>query len=252
VTSEPRRSAMGDDTAPGTATRRPAEDDAGETTWPSAMWTPTRPEPGDTAGTGDEARPVPTWTPADPDTDEADGTNETDAPRVVTGTVEPPTGLDDPRRGDDIAPPAPAGRAAGPATVNGSADAPVTAPQPVTTTAAARFTPMTASPDTDGSEAPLLGDADSLRANWQRLQARFVDEPRRSVEDAADMVEHTVQTLVGALRERQTQLRGTWEGGGTSDGLNGEPMAGDSVDSTEQLRLVMRRYRALFEQICGQ
>lgn len=177
-----------------------------------------------------------------------------------------------------------------------------------------------------GSHEPLLGDAAALRANWQRVQGDFVDDPRAAVSNAADLVEHTAQALVGALRQRQQELRGLWDetaagdagaardggwllggrvrrdrprhrgrqgagpipgwlGGGRvrpagpggerlADGTpyGGHPRADDSptgggspeaagvspeaaggmpaADTTEHLRLVMQRYRALFNQIC--
>jgi hypothetical protein len=53
--------------------------------------------------------------------------------------------------------------------------------------------------DLDG---PLLADAAGLRASWRRVQARFVDDPGEAVADAASVVEHTAQALVGALRQR--------------------------------------------------
>jgi hypothetical protein len=61
-------------------------------------------------------------------------------------------------------------------------------------------------------DAPLIGDAAGLRASWQRIQAEFVDDPREAVVDAAALVEHVTQTLVGTLRQRQQRLRGMWDG----------------------------------------
>jgi hypothetical protein len=99
--------------------------------------------------------------------------------------------------------------------------------------------------------APLLGDAVGLRASWQQAAAEFVDDPRGAVADAAELVEHTAQTLVGALQQRQRQLRGQWENG-TAAGVNGtdEGVSGTSgtVD-TEELRHLMQSYRALFNQL---
>jgi hypothetical protein len=119
-----------------------------------------------------------------------------------------------------------------------------------------------AAPDADATRAlprpapadmnePLLGDVDGLRARWQRAQAGFVDDPREAVGDAADLIEQTAQALVGALRQRQRQLRVLWEHGptdpgpGTADGRPATPGA-----DTEHLRQMMQRYRALFNQLC--
>lgn len=152
--------------------------------------------------------------------------------------------------------------------------------------------------------APLIGDSAGLRANWRRVQAGFVDDPRAAVSDAADLVEHAAQALVDALRQRQKQLRDLWDGplagdagaprdsgwpvagrlpglrsrrargagdtyrapdgagslgAATATPADGKPDAGASdgpaaavavTDVTEHLRLVMLRYRTLFDQIC--
>jgi hypothetical protein len=99
--------------------------------------------------------------------------------------------------------------------------------------------------------APLLGDTVGLRASWQQAAAEFVDDPRAAVADAAELVEHTAQTLVGALQQRQRQLRGQWENG-TATGVTGSDAgvgeASGTVD-TEELRQLMQSYRALFNQL---
>jgi hypothetical protein len=98
-----------------------------------------------------------------------------------------------------------------------------------------------------GLDEPLLGDADGFRARWQRAQAGFIDDPREAVGDAADLIEQTAQALVGALRQRQRELRVLWE-----RGLAEETAPADATDGadTEHLRLMMQRYRALFNQLC--
>ena len=69
----------------------------------------------------------------------------------------------------------------------------------------------TAQPGAADADGPLVGDAAGLRASWHRIQAEFVDDPRESVADAAALVEHAAQVLVGTLRQRQEQLRGMWD-----------------------------------------
>jgi hypothetical protein len=81
-----------------------------------------------------------------------------------------------------------------------------------------------------------------MRASWQQVQAAFVDDPKAAVSDAADLIDVAVQALVEALRQRQRQLRDI-SGGGTATGVS-------DVPDTEQLRLVMQRYRSLFNQLC--
>jgi hypothetical protein len=95
----------------------------------------------------------------------------------------------------------------------------------------------------DQTDGALLADA-GLRAGWQRIQVGFVDDPREAVADAADLVEHTAQAFVGALQQRQRRLRGIWDGDRRPDG------APEQMTDTEQLRLVMQRYRSLFDQLC--
>ena len=96
----------------------------------------------------------------------------------------------------------------------------------------------------DQTDGALLADAARLHAGWQRVQAGFVDDPREAVADAADLVEHTAQAFVGVLQQRQRRLRGIWDGDGRPDGT------AEQITDTEQLRLVMQRYRSLFDQLC--
>jgi NAD(P)H-dependent flavin oxidoreductase YrpB (nitropropane dioxygenase family) len=124
---------------------------------------------------------------------------------------------------------------------------------PRSSTTGPRIAPGGPGADLDG---PLLEDAEELRANWLRLQAGFVDDPHEAVSDAADLVEHTAQALVGALRMRQQRLREMWDGGrpkgsGTAGADEDGQSAGQAAaDTTEQLRLLMQRYRLLFNHIC--
>jgi hypothetical protein len=96
--------------------------------------------------------------------------------------------------------------------------------------------------------APLLGDATELRARWQRVQGDFVDDPQAAVSDAADLVGQTAEALMAALRQRQQQLRTAWQRG-PANGQAPAAAAPGAMD-TEHLRLMMQRYRALFNQLC--
>jgi len=114
--------------------------------------------------------------------------------------------------------------------------------------------PVTAEPVADDhatadhvTDGLLLPDADDLHGNWLRVQSAFVDDPRASVSEAADLVEHAAQALAGVLQQRQRALREQWDGdGGTNGGTNGDPAA-----DTERLRRTLQQYRAVFNQICG-
>jgi hypothetical protein len=156
--------------------------------------------------------PQPTFTPVD------DGT-------VDDGTVDDTSLTDVP---DADAP-----------TLSETDDVPVVADQATTPVAEA---PLSSATDIDPN-APLLGDSVGLRASWQQAQAGFVDDPRAAVADAAELVEHTAQTLIGSLQQRQRQLRTQWDNNGS-----GEAVTGDGSD-TEQLRHLMQNYRNLFNQL---
>ena len=105
--------------------------------------------------------------------------------------------------------------------------------------------PLASATDVD-LNGPLLGDSVSLRANWQQAQAGFVDDPRAAVADAAELVEHAAQTLIGSLQQRQQALRSQWDNNGS--GATGPSDTGELSD-TEQLRHLMQDYRNLFNQL---
>jgi hypothetical protein len=118
--------------------------------------------------------------------------------------------------------------------------------EPVTGTTPAVPMPVpSAVPTTSVVDEPLLSDAADFRARWQQAQAAFVDDPREAVGEAADLIEQTAQALVAAVRQRQRQLRDSWDS--TPEAHGTEPV---NMADTEQLRLMMQRYRALFNQLC--
>jgi hypothetical protein len=126
-----------------------------------------------------------------------------------------------------------------------AASEPAAGPEPGQAAGRERDTAVQAiEPAADQTDGALLADAAGLRAGWRRIQAGFVDDPREAVADAADLVEHAAQAFVGVLQQRQRRLRGIWNGDGPLDGT-AEP-----ITDTEQLRLVMQRYRSLFDQLC--
>jgi hypothetical protein len=87
-------------------------------------------------------------------------------------------------------------------------------------------------------EGPLLGDTRELRAGWQRIKAGFVDDPRDAVSQAAGAVDEAAQRLIAAVRDRRRLIRETWDGDGADD-------------DTENLRIALLRYQALFRQLSG-
>ncbi|MGH3186635.1 MAG: hypothetical protein ACRDPY_24525 [Streptosporangiaceae bacterium] len=83
----------------------------------------------------------------------------------------------------------------------------------------------------------LLSDTADLRSQWQQIQFMFVDDPRASVTEAADVIEQVAAKLQAAIQERQRSLRGRWDGGASAD--------------TEALRETLRMYRAFLYQLIG-
>jgi hypothetical protein len=69
---------------------------------------------------------------------------------------------------------------------------------------------------------------------WREILAAFVDDPRGSVEMAADAVDSAIEELVISVRTRQRALASSWQ---------------DSETDTEQLRTALRDYRAFWQQV---
>jgi hypothetical protein len=87
------------------------------------------------------------------------------------------------------------------------------------------------------TETPYLPDQTSAQTNekWQRIQAEFVDDPRKSVAGAHQLVGEVVQRIVDAFAQERADLERQWS-------------KGDDV-STEDLRLCLQRYRAFFSRL---
>ena len=132
---------------------------------------------------------------------------------------------------------APARVTTAPARVTAAPAPETAAPSPVTGAAGVAGTDL---------DLPLFSSNSELVSRWQRTQAEFVDHPQVAVAAAADLVEQAAQALVDALELQQRKLRASWAGNGTS----GSAAPGDTAAGTEQLRQVMLRYRALFNQLC--
>jgi hypothetical protein len=85
--------------------------------------------------------------------------------------------------------------------------------------------------------ASLFSDTDigDLRTRWNDVQAGFVDEPRRSVEQADQLVATVMQRLAEGFANERASLERQWD-------------SGDNV-STEDLRVALQRYRAFFGRL---
>ena len=69
---------------------------------------------------------------------------------------------------------------------------------------------------------------------WREIQAMFVDDPRGSVERAADLARDALRDLNNMLRDRERDLRSAWQ---------------DTNADTEELRTSLQGYRALVNRI---
>jgi hypothetical protein len=78
------------------------------------------------------------------------------------------------------------------------------------------------------------GSYERFVARWQEIQAGFVDEPRKAVQDADALVVDMMDQLARMLASEREQL---------------ESLGATGQVSTEDLRQGLRRYRALFERL---
>jgi hypothetical protein len=74
-----------------------------------------------------------------------------------------------------------------------------------------------------------------LRGRWQDIQAGFVDEPRKAVEAADQLVASAMKRLAEIFAGERERLEGQWD-------------RGDDVN-TEDLRVALRRYRSFFDRL---
>jgi hypothetical protein len=84
---------------------------------------------------------------------------------------------------------------------------------------------------------PLLPEVDvkTLGVRWESIQTGFVDEPRQSVENADQLVTEAMKGLAAIFSEARADLERQWEQGGDV--------------STEDLRIILQRYRSFFQRL---
>jgi hypothetical protein len=82
---------------------------------------------------------------------------------------------------------------------------------------------------------PLFAEAVAadFRLRWDEVQRGFVDDPERAVKAGDELVTQVIQSLAESLKAPDRQFDGD----------------ADEGDSTENLRISLRRYRALFERL---
>ncbi len=78
-------------------------------------------------------------------------------------------------------------------------------------------------------------EAQTFRDRWTDIQAGFVDEPRKAVEQADSLVASTMKRLAEVFAEERSKLEQQWD-------------RGDNI-STEELRVALQRYRSFFTRL---
>ena len=88
-----------------------------------------------------------------------------------------------------------------------------------------------------GPRASLLedGELQSITMRWKDIQAEFVDEPEKAVQEADALVAELMQRLATMFASERAGLEERWAGG--------------QQVSTEDLRQGLRRYRSFFERL---
>jgi hypothetical protein len=89
----------------------------------------------------------------------------------------------------------------------------------------------------DDPSTPLFAgnEADDFRHRWTDIQAAFVDEPRKAVENADGLVASAMKRLAEIFAQERATLEGQWA-------------QGNDVN-TEDLRIALRRYRSFFDRL---
>src|SRR5258706_3058476 len=78
-------------------------------------------------------------------------------------------------------------------------------------------------------------DSQEFRSRWEKIQIGFVDEPRKAVEQADELVANTIKRLAEVFANERQKLEAEWD-------------KNDNV-STEDLRVALRRYRSFFDRL---
>lgn len=78
-------------------------------------------------------------------------------------------------------------------------------------------------------------ERESLTSRWEAVQTAFVDEPRRSVTEADQLVADVMGRLSDTFAKERSRLEALWG-------------RGDEV-STEDLRVALQRYREFFQRL---
>jgi hypothetical protein len=88
-----------------------------------------------------------------------------------------------------------------------------------------------------GGPATDVKGSEPSDEQWRRIQSQFVDDPRKAVNDAHQLVSGMVQRIVSAFERERGELEKQWS-------------KDDSV-STEDLRVCLQRYKTFSARLNG-
>jgi hypothetical protein len=96
---------------------------------------------------------------------------------------------------------------------------------------------LTIAKATQEPNLPLFAqnDTQDFRTRWEKIQSGFVDEPRKAVEQADELVASAIKGLTELFATERHKLEAEWD-------------KTDNV-STEELRIALRRYRSFFDRL---
>src|SRR5262245_4083612 len=91
--------------------------------------------------------------------------------------------------------------------------------------------------ETTDERVPLFqqNEAGDLKHKWETIQTAFVDNPRHAVEDADKLVAFAIKRIAEGFANERAKLEGQWS-------------RGEQI-STEDLRVVLQRYRSFFSRL---
>lgn len=115
------------------------------------------------------------------------------------------------------------------------------APSDAATAAAGEGSDQVGAEPADASAVgePLFPEDQSSahRERWDDIQSRFVDDPRRAVEEADELVVTLIAELETSFKARREALEAGWQR--------------EEDASTEDLRLALQGYRSFFGRLLG-
>jgi len=90
---------------------------------------------------------------------------------------------------------------------------------------------------TAATEASLIPkrQMEDLRSRWTSIQANFVDDPRKAVEEANALVSSALKQIEESFRDQHGQIQKQWTKGADA--------------STEDLRIALQQYRMCFDRL---